>query len=145
MSQKESMMGSTSTVQPGTVRWGNNDEVTSNKIRLVVQYGPLKTDINFDPAEVAYTVGETGSLTVNCSVDCKPSCIYTWTYLERGIATGSRLSLTHITEQDAGYYKCTARNPGSGITADKYFKLHVESKWSKAVVENMYEQLCYLC
>ncbi|XP_041360912.1 uncharacterized protein LOC121377101 isoform X3 [Gigantopelta aegis] len=104
----------------------NEEEVTSNKIRLIVQFGPLETEMTFDPAEDTYTVDESGSLTVNCSADCNPACTYIWTYLDRGIATGSRLSLIHITEQEAGYYKCTARNPGSGITADKYFKLYVE-------------------
>ncbi|XP_041361845.1 putative pregnancy-specific beta-1-glycoprotein 7 [Gigantopelta aegis] len=95
---------------------GISDKVTSNKIRLIVQY--------------AYTVDESESLTVKCSADCKPSCTYTWSYLDRGIATGSRLHLTHITRQEAGYYKCMARNPRSGITADKHFKLHVESKYT---------------
>ncbi|XP_041360657.1 pregnancy-specific beta-1-glycoprotein 8-like [Gigantopelta aegis] len=89
--------------------------------------GPLESDMTLNPAEDTYTVDESGSLTVNCSADCKPGCTYTWSYLDRGIATGSRLHLTHITEQEAGYYRCTARNPGSGITADKYFKLYVEN------------------
>ncbi|XP_041360909.1 uncharacterized protein LOC121377100 [Gigantopelta aegis] len=106
---------------------GTSEEVTSNKIRLIVQFGPLEQEMSFNTDEVFYTVAESDSLTITCSVDCNPTCTYIWTYLDRGIATGSRLSLIHITEQEAGYYKCSARNPGSGITADKYFKLRVES------------------
>ncbi|XP_041347012.1 uncharacterized protein LOC121366757 [Gigantopelta aegis] len=107
-------------------KMGINDEVTSNKIRLIVQYGPIGKDIAFKPDGAFYTVQESESVTVTCFTDCNPSCTYAWAYQDKVIVYGSRLFLPAATRLEAGYYKCTARNPGNGVTAERFLKLRVQ-------------------
>ncbi|XP_041361689.1 uncharacterized protein LOC121377677 [Gigantopelta aegis] len=103
---------------------GIDEEVSSNKIRVVVQYGPA--DITFIPDEVFYTVQEFESLTVTCFTECNPNCTYTWAYQGQTIVYENRLFLHEVTRLDAGYYNCTARNPGHGVTAKRSLKLRVQ-------------------
>lgn len=70
------------------------------------------TKINITPLTQVYTVQEiTDSIgPINCTADCTPECTMTWNGPNIPDGTTSVLNLQNIDRNQAGDYRCMAKN-----------------------------------
>lgn len=76
-------------------------------------------------------------MSIKCSADCSPKCVYVWS---RGSAvkqnvssTDGVLTLVTVGPEDAGNYRCTARN-SIGLEATTEVTVVVQSEFSVFVL-----------
>lgn len=86
----------------------------TKQLKVDVQYGPGDT-VELFPADANQVLNEGNSIFISCSADCNPMCTYTW-YLGNRIinSTNGGLSLVSVGPENAGNYRCIARN-GIGL------------------------------
>jgi len=89
-------------------------------------------NIQLQPTQTSYTINEsTTSLSIKCSAQCRPDCMYKWTGPNYS-STIERLQFTSIRRVDKGNYTCTAKNEYGQksspavdlIVHSKYFNLY---------------------
>ncbi|XP_021357371.1 carcinoembryonic antigen-related cell adhesion molecule 5-like [Mizuhopecten yessoensis] len=81
----------------------------SNKTATVtIQYGPGDS-ITFEPTQDKIERVENQTVpNISCSADCRPPCTYSWS--KSNSIRPNPLSLSRVTRNNAGTYKCTANN-----------------------------------
>ncbi|PVD27511.1 hypothetical protein C0Q70_12673 [Pomacea canaliculata] len=93
---------------------GNGNQGT-RQLSVDVQYGPGST-ISLFPSNTTQTLNEGASMSIKCSADCSPKCVYVWS---RGSAvkqnvssTDGVLTLVTVGPEDAGNYRS---GPGNTV------------------------------
>ena len=70
------------------------------------------------PSTQSYTLKETENLNqIQCTADCIPVCIMTWSGPNLSVGNTSILNLQNINRNQAGNYLCTASNDVSSNTS----------------------------
>ncbi|XP_052806440.1 hemicentin-1-like [Mya arenaria] len=101
---------------------------TTNTITVHVRYGPDDVTLNVPNF---HTVTEGNAVNnINCSADCWPRCVFTWSNLanKQLVSSSAVLNFRTARRDDAGDYKCLARNSAYEFSgeAEKHFTLSVQ-------------------
>ncbi|KAK7495372.1 hypothetical protein BaRGS_00013311 [Batillaria attramentaria] len=98
----------------------------TKQLNVDVQYGPGDT-IELFPADSKQVLNEGNSIFISCSADCNPACTYTWYLGNEAInSTNGGLSLVAVGPENAGTYRCAARN-GIGLETTAEVALVVQT------------------
>ncbi|XP_048051797.1 sialoadhesin-like isoform X2 [Megalobrama amblycephala] len=86
---------------------GNNDHLISPAVHLDVEYPPKSVSVSISPSG---EIVSGDSVTLNCSSDSNPPAEISWFKEGKSVGSGRIFSISNISSDHSGEYKCRSRN-----------------------------------